>query len=196
MLPTDHRHEMWAELEVRNNRSNTAHGTEVRVADVITEFEWGSGKKGERNRQPLRPRARFNLCWSELNAAPNQTAIDIPSGATRTLCVAFCDDTNGDRAVYCTPNRPHYEPDVPIVYQQGFETSDPGGARVILEVACRDFGAISESFFFQCHPNYAHSAQEAAQLGGGVTAAIEFVLWEDYESGQRDPRYRWLDETH
>jgi flagellar assembly factor FliW len=138
--PFQHKHLMWIELDVTNT-SSTQSLTDVEVQ--INNLIEVSPVQDQPNKVLLYSLNKFNptgICWSERFASPNQLKMLLPCKTTKSVLLAFCDDSNGQWAIYNAPISPN--------------PRHLGGARVELKISSPDCTPWSGVFYIECHPNY------------------------------------------
>lgn len=153
-------HLMWAELQVKNNGSNELKDTQVNIVKCLTLQE---------SQDALTPNdllvfdflklPAFCIYWSERQSQPKQMTLSIPSGATRSVLIAFQDNPNGGSLNFNTPN-----------YSWVVR-----GAKIDVEVSSRETVLWTGEFYIECHPNYL----------GGDRAKFEFLEWHTWTKGKR-----------
>ena len=147
-------HLMWEELEVGNTSpTQPLENTQVRIisCDHIAPAQDLPGV--------YKNLGAFMWDWSPITLQWAQSASDtvvIPGGVSRTVLVAFSDDSNGPPAVFNDSNHTRCSLELKIEV----EVSSPSSA------------TLHSSYFIQCHPNY----------WGGQSARFEFMPWEEWVS--------------
>jgi hypothetical protein len=151
-------HLMWAELEVYNT-SPTLPLADVRVRVVDSECIFQDQDNPDLYKNlghELNDWSPITLRWAQSDYI---TAI-ISGGASRTLLVAFSDDSNGP----------------PAVFNDLDHTRCSLESKITLEISSPNSATLHSSYFIQCHGNYV----------GGPSARFEFVPWEGWVSIRTD----------
>jgi len=153
----EHEHLMWAELRVKNTSPTTPlNDVEVKIAGCLYVLPSQDAEGSHlivHNYPSWNPTAVY---WSERDTNPSQFKLSIPPGSTKTVLVAFQDNSNGGTAVF---NAPTY----PLVI---------GGAEVEVEITSPNSPIWVGRFYLECHPNYL----------GGKQSHFEFVEWDKWEA--------------
>ena len=137
---------MWADLLIKNESDDPLVDVGVTVDELRNAFpvndEWWWSPSVKWN--------ATNLVWSTRHAAENSLLLTIPAHETRTVTVAFCNDSNGNGGWFCVPNfsRGNGVQLHSAVNQLDISVSSSAGGLPQREV-----------FYLQCHPNYLNGAQ-------------------------------------
>lgn len=149
-------HLMWAELEVYNTSPILLLG-DVRVRVVDSEHIAPGLEKGS----PFENLGHILDDWSPITlrwAQSEYVTANIPGGASRTVLVAFSNNTNGP----------------PAVFNDLDHTSCLLELKITVEVSSPDTAALHQSFFIACHGNEF----------GGPSSHFKFEDWDEWASSR------------
>ena len=170
-------HLMWASLEIGNPNPTQAL-TDVQVRFIACDhIEQKQRRVPVENSEGRRERAEdvpntfidmgtFLSDWIPIHLLWAQTQADttaIPPAASRTIIVAFSDNSNGP----------------PAVFNDRAHTHALSESRITVEVSSPGMTAWYGRFFINCHPNYIY------RDGLRVDSHFEFEPWETWASTRK-----------
>jgi hypothetical protein len=147
-------HLMWAELDVKNTSPvQSLLNTQVRIiaCETLEVSEDDSSVFKNLGNVLWERWSPISIRW--LNSG--SCVADIPGGVSRTAIVAFSEDSNGP----------------PAVFNDVAFTRCVGAMKITVEVSSPSSAPYFQSYFIQCHPNYAL----------GPSAHFEFLPWNEWE---------------
>ena len=179
-------HLMWASLEISNSNPRRAlTDVQVRVVDcekveqalqLVEVTEEPGLQRSEVVPNTFKVLGQILGDWIPVHILwdPNQSvATTIPPAASRTIVVAFSDDSNGPPGIINDRTHTHLHVE----------------NRITVEVSSPDMAAWKGQFFIRCHPQYVYGdwaqGMSMAIAGLGTPARFEFERWEDWSSTRR-----------
>jgi hypothetical protein len=152
-------HLMWAELEVKNNTANEQKDVQVHIVRCLTLQEKQDSESHNDfviwDHQHLNP---FCVYWSKRQTEPKQMSIVIPSNATRSVVVAFQENSNGGQFNFNTT----------------YNNWMVGGFKIDVEISSYQAVLWHGNFYIECHPNYVQ----------GERAKFEFIEWNKWAANR------------
>lgn len=153
----EHEHLMWAELRVKNiSTTMTLNDVEVQIIDCLYVMPSQSARGSYVIVDSYPNWNPTGVYWSKRNTSPSQFKLSLSPDATKTVLIAFQDNSNGGVAVFNAPTHPWIT----------------GGAKIGVEITSPNSPIWRGSFYIECHPNYL----------SGPQATFEFVEWDKWEA--------------